>query len=110
MLAMWAENVLRLAAMDCSSPMSAKIAAERRKRASRLHRNQNAACAMTASRPKAFKATVLPPVFGPEITSARAGGTTVRSDAIGLAGPCSHRRLDAVVLVASLDQIANRSE
>ena len=40
------------------------------------------ACAISASRPNALSATVLPPVFGPEITSARVGGTITRSDAI----------------------------
>ena len=47
---------------------------ERRERAAVLDRNSRPACAISASRPKALSATVLPPVFGPEITSARAGG------------------------------------
>jgi hypothetical protein len=62
-----AENVLRLAEIDCSSPMSANT-----------HRNTGRgallggicrpACAISASRPAVFNATVLPPVFGPVMT------------------------------------------
>ena len=78
---MCAENVLRLAAIDCSSPMSANTV---RNGVSRLPGStgiSRPACAISASRPNALSATVLPPVFGPEITSARAGGETSRSDA-----------------------------
>ena len=71
---MCAENVLRLAAIDCSSPMSAKIDLNGVNWLPGSTGIRSPACAITASRPIALSATVLPPVFGPEITSARVGG------------------------------------
>ena len=81
-LAMCAEKVLRLAAMDCSSPMSAKIDWNGVNWLPGSTGISSPACAISASSPNALSATVLPPVFGPEITSAarrrrrRAGRTT----------------------------------
>ena len=77
--AMCAENVLRLAAIDCSSPMSAKI--ERNGVNGCRPRPESAGRPAPSARAgrTALSATVLPPVFGPEITSARVGGATSRS-------------------------------
>ena len=86
-LATRAENVLRLAAIDCSSPMSAKIDRNGVNWLPASTGISRPACAMSARRPTAFSATVLPPVFGPEITSARTGGVTSRSVAVTTAGP-----------------------
>ena len=72
MLAMWPENVLRLAAIDCSSPMSANTDAEHRQLRCRPPPGiSRPACAISASSPAVFSATVLPPVFGPVMTSTR---------------------------------------
>ena len=65
MLAMCAENVLRLAAIDCSSPMSAKTVRNGVNRLPGSTGISRPACAISASRPNALSATVLPPVFGP---------------------------------------------
>ena len=84
---MCAENVLRLAAIDCSSPMSANTVRKGVIALSASTGISKPACAMSGSSPKAFSATVLPPVFGPEMTSARVGGVIVRFDGTTTCGP-----------------------
>ena len=74
MFAMWPENVLRLAAMDCSSPMSAKTVRNTGICEPSAAGISNPACAMSDSSPAVLSATVLPPVFGPVTTSTRTGG------------------------------------
>ena len=68
------ENVLRLASIDCSSPMSANTDAEHRSRAD-FAGTCRPACAISANSPAVFSATVLPPVFGPVMSSTRFGGS-----------------------------------
>ena len=65
MLVMCAENVLRLASIDCSSPMSAKSDRNTGSRDPSAAGMRSPACAIIASSPAVFSATVLPPVFGP---------------------------------------------
>ena len=72
MFAMCAENVLRLASIDCSSPMSAKIDRNTGSRDPSAAGIRRPACAISASRPAVLSATVLPPVFGP-VTSSTVG-------------------------------------
>ncbi len=67
MLAMWPENVLRLAAIDCSSPMSAKTVRNTGICEPSAAGISSPACAMSDSSPAVLSATVLPPVFGPVI-------------------------------------------
>ena len=76
------EKVLRLAAIDCSSPMSAKIERNTGSLASAAGTN-NPACAINAVRPAVFSATVLPPVLGPVIRSTVVGGITTMSTGTG---------------------------
>ena len=71
MLVTWAENVLRLASMDCSSPMSAKTERKTGRRDPSAAGMRRPACAISASRPAVFSATVFPPVFGPVIEQHR---------------------------------------
>ena len=82
MFVMCQENVLRFAAIDCSSPMSANIARKTGSRASAAGTNRPA-CAIRAERPAVFSATVLPPVFGPVISSTVVGGITRMSTGTG---------------------------
>ena len=66
MLVMCAENVLRLAEIDCSSPMSAKSDLKTGSREPCVGGNVQARPAPSPrSRPAVLSATVLPPVFGP---------------------------------------------
>ncbi len=73
-LLMWDENVLRLASIDCSSPMSANTQRNTGSFAAPAG-TCNPACAINANSPAVFNATVLPPVFGPVINSTRFGGS-----------------------------------
>ena len=73
----WAENVERLIAIDCSSPMSARISSKTGSAASSAGGRRPHWCS-TAARPSVFSATVFPPVFGPLITSA--GGAELQID------------------------------
>ena len=70
-------NVLRLFSMLCSSPITAYTRGNTGRAVPGSAGTCSPACAMSASSPTALRATVLPPVFGPEITSARVGATSV---------------------------------
>ena len=74
MFVMCAENVLRLASIDCSSPMSAKSERNTGSRDPSAAGIRSPACAISASSPAVLSATVLPPVFGPVISRTVAGG------------------------------------
>ena len=76
MLAMCPENVLRLASIDCSSPMSAKSDWNTGTREPSAAGMRSPAWAISASSPAVLSATVLPPVFGPVTSSTVAGGIT----------------------------------
>ena len=65
MLPMCELNVDSDCSIDCSSPMSAKTASKTGRRESASAGTGSPACAISASRPTVFSATVLPPVFGP---------------------------------------------
>ena len=80
--AMCAENVLRLSAIDCSSPMSANTLWKIGTWVPSAAGMSSPACAMIGSSPAVFSATVLPPVFGPVMTRARAGGTRITSTGV----------------------------
>ncbi len=67
-LSMCAENVERSAAMDCSSPISASTRSKIPSRADCAATGMPD-CAASTARPTVFSATVLPPVFGPLMTS-----------------------------------------
>ena len=69
------ENVLKLASIDCSSPISAKIERNTGRRTD-VDGKCNPACAISANKPAVFNATVLPPVFGPVISNTRFGGSS----------------------------------
>ena len=71
MLLMCDEKVLRLCSMLCSSPMSAKTSLKTTAREPWSAGRCSPACAMSVSRPTVLRATVLPPVFGPVMTSMR---------------------------------------
>ena len=66
----WPENVDRLWATDCSSPMSAKTSSNTGSREPASAGTCSPAWCMSASRPSVRSVTVLPPVFGPVTTSA----------------------------------------
>ncbi len=88
MLAMCPENVLRLAAIDCSSPMSAKTERNTGSVAAAAG-TCSPACAISASRPAVLIATVLPPVLGPVISRTRVGGSITMSVGTTSAGPAA---------------------
>ncbi len=90
MLVMCHENVLRFAAIDCSSPMSAKTERKTGSRASAAGTN-SPACAISALRPAVFSATVLPPVFGPVTRSTVIGGIRRMSTGTGARAGTSPR-------------------
>ena len=81
---MCAENVLRLASIDCSSPMSAKSDRKTGSRDPSAAGMRSPACAINASSPAVFSATVLPPVFGPVMSRIVAGGMTLIVTGTGL--------------------------
>ena len=83
---MCAENVLRLAEIDCSSPMSAKSDLKTGSFDPGAAGTCSPACAIAAKSPAVFSATVLPPVFGPVMTSTRVGGgmQDVHRDRVGV--------------------------
>ena len=86
MFAMWPENVLRLAAIDCSSPMSAKTDLNTGIcDAVRGGDRAGPPAPSSGSSPAVFSATVLPPVLGPVITSTRTGGISETSTGTGSA-------------------------
>ena len=66
----WPENVDSDWAIDCSSPMSAKTSRKTGRRDPVSAGTWSPAWCISASRPSVRSATVLPPVFGPVITSA----------------------------------------
>ena len=72
------ENVLRLASIDCSSPMSANTDRNTGSLATVAGRCRPA-CAISANSPAVLSATVLPPVFGPVISRTRFGGSSSTS-------------------------------
>ena len=63
------EKVLRFWDRLCSSPMSAKIRSNTLNRLSPETGTGIPDCTIIVSRPSVFRATVLPPVFGPVMTS-----------------------------------------
>ena len=67
---MWPEKVERLISIDWRSPMSASTSSKTGSDADSAGGRKPAWCRSAAS-PSVFSATVLPPVFGPLITSAR---------------------------------------
>ena len=71
MARMWPENVDSDWAIDCSSPMSAKTSPKIGSRLPDAAGTCNPAWFISASSPSVRSVTVLPPVFGPVITSAR---------------------------------------
>ena len=79
------EKVLRLAAIDCSSPMSAKTLRNTGSREPGAAGMCNPAWAIRASSPVVLSATVLPPVFGPVMISTLAGGVNRMSTGTGSA-------------------------
>ena len=81
MLATWPEKVERLISIDCRSPMSASTWSKTGSAAVSAGGRSPDWCSSAAS-PSVFSATVLPPVFGPLITSAR---RPPRSRSIGTA-------------------------
>ena len=80
-LATWPEKVERLISIDWRSPMSASTASKTGSAAVSAGGRRPDWCS-SAARPSVFSATVLPPVFGPLITSAR---SPPRSRSIGTA-------------------------
>ena len=76
------EKVDRLAAIDCSSPMSAKIARKTGSFDPFSAGTCKPAWAMAAKSPAVLSATVLPPVFGPAMISTRVGGVSITSTGI----------------------------
>ena len=84
---MCAENVLRLAEIDCSSPMSANSDLKTGSFEPGSAGTCRPACAIAASSPAVFSATVLPPVFGPVMISTRVGGTARCRPASVATGP-----------------------
>ena len=118
MLVMCAENVLRLASIDCSSPMSANTRPEHRQLRALRGGNPQPACAISASSPAVFSATVLPPVFGPVMTQHAVAGGIDRASSTGtaLAGQQRmprRRQLEAAVRrqrrFDAVDSIENRA-
>ena len=93
MLVMCAENVLRLASIDCSSPMSAKSDRKTGRRDPSAAGMRSPACAISASSPAVFSATVLPPVFGPVMSRTVAGGITLIVTGTGVLEQRVARRL-----------------
>ena len=71
MFDIWAENVDRLCSMLCSSPMSTKTLSYR----PTLHPSEagmnNPHLLMRTVSPSVLRATVLPPVFGPVMTTTK---------------------------------------
>ncbi len=92
------ENVDRLAAIDCSSPMSAKIVRNTGTREPLSAGTCSPACAMAAKRPAVLSATVLPPVLGPATMSTRVGGSSRTSTGTTTSAfpPSRPRRASAV--------------
>ena len=83
MFVMCHEKVLRLAAIDCSSPMSANTDRNTGSRDPCSAGTCSPACAISASRPAVLSATVLPPVFGPVMTSTVVPGISLMSTGTG---------------------------
>jgi hypothetical protein len=90
-LVMCQPKVLRLAAIDCSSPMSAKTARKTGTLDPGSAGTCRPACAISESSPAVFSATVLPPVFGPVMSSVVTGGTSLMSTGTGASGRPSRR-------------------
>ena len=88
------EKVERLIAMDCSSPMSARTWSNTGSSTCSAGGRSPHWC-RSAARPTVFSATVLPPVFGPEMTTARSApgsrsiGTAVAGSSSGCRAPRS---------------------
>ena len=98
-LATWPEKVERLISIDCRSPMSASTASKTGSAAVSAGGRSPDWCS-SAARPSVFSATVLPPVFGPLITSARRPprsrsiGTAVFGSSSGWRAPTSRTSSD----------------
>ena len=96
---MCAENVERLIAIDCWSPMSASRRSNTGSTARAAGGRRPDWC-RSAATPSVFSATVLPPVFGPLMTSARRSprsrsiGTAVAGSSRGCLAPSSRTSSD----------------
>ena len=89
MFTMWAEKVLRLCSMLCSSPMSASTRSNTLTALPASAGICSPHWAMRVSRPRVFRLTVLPPVLGPVIT--RVSNFRPSSMSMGTALPASSR-------------------
>ena len=86
----WAENVLRLSAIDCASPMSARIWSNHGNSASSAGIG-TPACAMAESTPSVLSTTVLPPALGPLTIKARRLPSNRRLMGTGRRWSCANR-------------------
>ena len=82
---MWLENVDRLCCRLCSSPMSAWTRAKTASMEPSSAGTNRPAVAMSDSSPAVLSATVLPPVFGPVMSSR--SNSSPRSSVIGTTSP-----------------------
>ena len=98
------ENVLRLAAIDCSSPMSANTDRKTGSREPSAAGTCRPAWAMRASSPAVLRATVLPPVFGPVTMSARSGGRITMSTGTGSSGASAPGGLSSRLVTALISR------
>ncbi len=101
MLATWPEKVERLISIDCRSPMSASTWSKTGSAAVSAG-GRSPAWWRSAARPRVFSATVLPPVLGPLITSAR---RLPRSRSIGTAERASSSGWRAAASRTSSDDL-----
>jgi hypothetical protein len=88
--ARWAEKVDRDSAMDCSSPMSAKTSRSTGRREPGPTGGRMPVWASRGRKPHGLQEDGLPPVLGPEITSARSSGPS--SSEKGITGGWSGSR------------------
>ncbi len=106
---MCAENVERSAAMDCSSPISASTRSKIPSRAACAATGIPDCAASTAS-PTVFNATVLPPVFGPLMTSTvsslpndKLSGTTGRPCGRSVLSSAGCRAASSAITISSVN-------
>ena len=83
------ENVDRLCSIDCSSPMSANTSSNTAISLPNCAGICMPDCAISVSRPTVFSVTVLPPVFGPVITSVVKSSPIHRLDGTTFSGSIS---------------------
>ena len=104
MLAICPEKVLKLVAIDCSSPMSANTERNTGTREPGPVGMCSPDWAITTSSPAVFRATVFPPVLGPVTMITRVGGFIVRligTGSIGESGGVVLRSLSVTALIRS---------